>query len=110
MNAEANIFSLKTLRRSCIWAAIAAVLLTAQIGLAVHQLEHRLHPDIAAIADDCTACQFSSALSDGPPANAVIMPIGIDLGTLAPGSHVLLGLRKSPAGFHSRAPPYTVSV
>ena len=110
MIAEAHKFSLKTLRRSCIWAAVAVILLGAQFGLAAHQLEHHLHPDIAAIADDCIACQFASVLSDGPSASAFIMPIGIDLGTLVPGTHVRLELQGSPAGFRSRAPPHSVSV
>ena len=109
MMVNANKFGLHTLRRSFVWAAIVTVLLTAQFGLAVHQLEHRLHPDIAAIADDCIACQFASSLSDGPPVSFVAMPIGVDLGTLVPGTHILLRPQESHSGFQSRAPPHSVS-
>ena len=110
MTANANTFILKTLRRSCVWTAVAVMLLAAQFGLAVHQLEHRLHPDIATIADDCIACQFASTLSDGPSVDAAVMPIDIDLGTLVPGTHLFLRPQQLQSGFRSRAPPNVVSV
>lgn len=102
--------SLQSLRRSFFWAVVAAVAVVAQFGLAVHQLEHRFHPDIASIAEDCIACQFSSAMVGGPTSSAAPTPIGIELGSIVPTERVLLWWEDSPNSFHSRAPPSPVSV
>ena len=102
--------SLQSLRSSLFWAVIAAVALVAQLGLAAHQLEHRLHPDVAAIAEDCIACQFSSTMVDGPTSSVVPMPIGIELGSIAPAGHALLWWEEFPNSFRARAPPSSVSV
>lgn len=102
--------SLQALRRSLFWAVVAAVALVAQFGLAIHQLEHRFHPDVAAVAEDCIACQFSSTMAEGPSSNAAPIPLDVELGSIVPVGQFLPRQEDSPSNFHSRAPPSSVSV
>jgi hypothetical protein len=100
---------LLALRRSVFWTAFVSLVLVAQFSLAVHQTDHHLHPDIAAIADDCIACQFVSAIVGGPSTSAALPPIGLELGAISPRGQDVLHLEDSPSDFQSRAPPPSVS-
>jgi len=102
--------SLQSLRRSLLWVVIAFAAIAGQLGLSVHQLEHSSHPDIAAIAEDCIACQFSAEIIGGPTSSAGPTLLGVELGSITPQGQEILQQEELLTGFQSRAPPPPVSV
>lgn len=107
MNASGNICAFMK-RRGRLWSFLAALLLVAQVGLGVHQLQHRLNPDIIA-SDDCTLCHFASHATPGPEPVVVLPPVLVVAEVVALPAQDLLDAQRSAAGFRSRAPPYIIS-
>ena len=100
--------SLKFLRRSHLWTAFVVAALLTHFAFVVHQIEHFVHVDEAATAEECIACQLSSFTVDGPDANAAI-PFEIELGSVALVGHDLSLQREQLKKFQSRAPPTSIS-
>lgn len=109
MFSKVNI-SLKSLHRSPFWTVMAVAALLAQFAFVAHQLEHHVHDDVDAAAEDCIACKASSIIVDGPTTNTAPMPIGIELGSIIPIGFALSSREGAPNKFQSRAPPKSISV
>lgn len=90
--------------RNRLWSLVVALLLAAQVALGVHQVSHRLNPDLRA-GDECSLCQFASAMVDGPQPQAVIVPTFVVVERLEVIAETCPTLRYAVAGFRSRAPP-----
>ena len=86
-----------------LWALVVGLFIAAQLGLALHQSQHHLRPDVVA-ADECALCQVATGMA--PPATPLlILPVFILLAIIsAPPIAVRVPVRaRSP--FRSRAPP-----
>ncbi len=95
--------------RNRLWSFVVALLLAAQVALGIHQLEHRLHPELSA-SNECSLCQFASAMLDGPQAPAIVVPTFAFIERLESIPEATPTLGNAVAGFRSRAPPISVSV
>ena len=90
------------------WFFLVPLLLAAQVALGVHQLEHRLNPDLLA-GDECAVCQFASTMAPAPEPMAIVPPAELFFAVLLPEAVQALRPAASPAGFNSRAPPAALS-
>jgi hypothetical protein len=99
----------KSLKQSRFWAFAIAVLVAAQLALALHSFEHRFNPDVFK-ADECALCQVASTMAAGPASVAISLPnfefFVRELGFVAQATRPVI----HPAGFSSRAPPLSVSI
>ncbi len=96
-------------RRPWLWSLVVSMLLAAQVALGVHQLEHRLNPDIVT-TDECALCHFASASTAGPEPQAVVPPTLNVVEYVEPAAQTLPLTARRVAGFRSRAPPTSLSV
>lgn len=94
--------------RGWLWSFLVALLLAAQVGLGVHQLQHRLSPDVVA-SDDCKLCQFASQATPAPDPIVILPPVLVVAAILAFLARDLLAAQHVAAGFRSRAPPVKIS-
>lgn len=90
--------------RGWLWSFLVALLLAAQVGLGVHQLQHSLSPDVVA-SDDCKLCQFASHATTGPEPIVILPPSLIIAVIVTLSAQVFFTAQRSAAGFRSRAPP-----
>ena len=90
--------------RGWLWSFLVALLLAAQVGLGVHQLQHRLNPDVVA-SDDCKLCQFASHATAGPEPIIILPPSLIIAIIITLSAQSFFTAQRSTAGFRSRAPP-----
>jgi hypothetical protein len=100
---------LRRLKQSGLWSVLVALLMAAQLALAFHGVEHKIHPGLLQ-GDECALCQVASTMAPAPTAEPVAAPslyasILVDSIVKA-----LPRVSASPAGFRSRAPPSSVSV
>lgn len=95
--------------RGRLLAWVAPILLLAQFALAIHQLEHRVAPDLAAPAHECVLCNVITGAAP-PPAPFVVLPP--DLGPALPLSVVAEAACCAHIGtaFFSRGPPSFVAL
>jgi hypothetical protein len=91
-------------RRHPFWAMVAALLLVGQVALGIHQLEHRLNPDLLA-GDDCAVCQFASTATAGPAPIDVVVPVVFTYERRIPAAQDLAPAVRRVSAFRSRAPP-----
>ncbi len=99
---------LGTLKRLRLWSVLASLLMAAQIGLALHTVEHKFTSASAAVGEHCTLCKVASGMAAAPTAPAI-----------APAEYVLgfvdtfvvsAPISAAPeVAFRSRAPPIPVS-
>ncbi len=94
--------------RGWLWSFLVALLLAAQVGLGVHQLQHRLNPEIIA-NDDCKLCQFASQATEGPEPIVVLPPALVVAEVIALSAQAVRTAQRPVAGFRSRAPPIGIS-
>lgn len=95
--------------RGRILAWVAPILLLAQFALAVHQLEHRVAPDVLAPAHECVLCNVVTGAAP-PPAPFVVLPP--DFGPDLPIPVVVDAACCTHVETHflSRAPPHFVAL
>ncbi|MBY0510162.1 MAG: hypothetical protein K2P94_08395 [Rhodospirillaceae bacterium] len=96
-----------TNQRNRLWSLVVALLIVAQVALAIHQIGHRLNPDLRA-SDECSLCQFASAMTDGPQALTIVVPTFVVIERLELAPAATPPLPNSVSGFRSRAPPVSV--
>ena len=102
--------SLRQIKQSSLWSFVIALLVAAQFALAVHTLEHKFNPDLAAQGEECALCQVASTMAPGPATEPLATPnFYVFVSVLAFISPLPCAVA-SPAGFRSRAPPLSVSV
>jgi hypothetical protein len=94
-------------RRFLAW--VTPILLLAQLALAVHQLEHRIAPDVLTSAHECVLCNVASGAAP-PPEPFVILPL--DFGPAVPAHSVLDAAccTHVAAAFFSRGPPLSAAL
>lgn len=95
--------------RGWLWSFLVALLLAAQVGLGVHQLQHRLNSDAVA-SDDCKLCQFASHVTTGPEPIVILPPTLIVAEVLTLPTQDFFAVERPVAGFRSRAPPHAISI
>jgi hypothetical protein len=99
----------RILKQSRLWSIAVAVLIAAQVALALHGVEHKF--DLGAPpSDHCALCQVVSTLAPGPAADPIAAPTLHELTRVAAVFAPQPRIFPSPAGFRSRAPPTVVSV
>jgi hypothetical protein len=96
-------------RKPWLWSLVVSLLLAAQVALGVHQLEHRLNPDLVT-SDDCALCHFASAATAGPEPQIIVPPTLTMVERIEFTLPTLPLIARDVAGFRSRAPPVSVSV
>jgi hypothetical protein len=84
-------------------AILIAVLMAAQLALALHSVEHKF--DIAPSSDHCALCQVAATTLPGPAANPIAIPTFYELTQVA--ALPVAPPRRFPSteNFRSRAPP-----
>lgn len=93
-------------RRFLAW--VAPILLLAQLALVVHQLEHRIAPEVLTSAHECVLCNVTAGAP--PPAPFVVLPP--DFGPDVP-AHAVLDAAcctQVTTAFFSRAPPFSAAL
>jgi len=95
--------------RSRFLAWVTPILLLAQLALAVHQLEHRIAPDVVTTAHECVLCNVNSGAAP-PPTPFVILPPDLGHKTLVHAVVDAACCTHVGTPFHSRAPPAFVAV
>lgn len=93
--------------RSRLWSVVVAILMTMQLALAFHTLEHKFN---LTQTDDCALCQVASNMAPGPSAAPLAAPNLYTIVRVIVPMAPLPCATVSPAFFHSRAPPISVSV
>jgi len=90
-------------KRSGLWMFAIALLMAAQVALALHTVDHQFSADATA-SEHCTLCHTATAMAPAPVAEAPA-PV-LDVLATAPEATVsFLVPATSVAGFRSRAPP-----
>ena len=100
---------LRSLKRSGFWAFAIALLMSAQLGLALHSFEHKFRPDALAATDNCALCQVAATMAPAPDVTIAAPAFQ----AFAVVHHTLQPVPLSAAivtGFRSRAPPVSVSI
>ncbi len=93
--------------RFLVW--VTPILLLAQLALAVHQLEHRIAPDVLTTAHECVLCNVTSGAAP-PPAPFVVLPPDLGPDTLVHAAVDAACCAHVDTPFHSRAPPAFVAI
>ena len=57
---------LRSIKRSGFWAFAIALLMAAQLGLALHSFGHTFTPDALAATDNCALCQVAATMAPAP--------------------------------------------
>src|SRR5690349_18710773 len=83
---------------------VIPLLLVAQLALGIHQIQHRLNPDLAA-GDDCALCHFASSMAAAPAAPVIVLPLMVVIAIVLLPATLLPQLARAPLPFRSRAPP-----
>ena len=99
---------LGTLKRLRLWSIVAFLLMAAQIGLALHTVEHKFTNDSAVASEHCTLCKVASGMAAAPAAPA-IAPVAYVLAVVDTFVVTTLIAGAPAPAFRSRAPPTTVS-
>ena len=86
------------------WALLAGLLIAAQLGMMLHQSQHRMRPDVIS-ADECVLCQVAANMATGPAAPLLVLPMFVLLAIVA--VQPVAVPRRAPvtSSFRSRAPP-----
>lgn len=90
------------------WSVMIALLMAAQIGLALHSVEHKFSSDAATVQDHCALCKVASSMAAAPAAPP-IAPVEYVLAIVDPFVVASLVSAAPAPAFRSRAPPITVS-
>jgi len=107
--SERTIMILKSIKHSRLWSFAIALLMAAQVALALHSLHHQIKPDALVAGEHCTLCQVASTLAP-PPVVLAVIPVGEAI-AVADEIVPLERLTAAPAAaFRSRAPPHPLSV
>lgn len=99
---------LRDFKRFRFWSVLVALLVAAQIGIALHVVEHKFTGDAAAAQEHCTLCKVTTAMAAAPAAPA-IAPAEYSIGIADTCVAALLFTAAPTAAFRSRAPPTAVS-
>ncbi len=99
---------LKTIKHSRLWSLAIALLMAAQVALALHSLHHQIKPDALAASEHCTLCQVASTMA--PPVVLAVIPVGeaFAVADVFVPAHLIAAA--PAAAFRSRAPPLPLSV
>lgn len=99
----------QSIKRSGFWGFAIALLMAAQLGLALHAFGHKFSLDALAATDNCALCKVASTMEPAP--DVVIVAPVFQTCTVA---HISLQPLPLPAaavaGFRPRAPPTSVSL
>ena len=85
-------------------AFLLPLLVLAQLGLALHTLNHQLHPD-ADRGGECTLCHVASNMVAPPDPVAFVPPVRTVSEYKQIAEHTAPAQSWATAGFRSRAPP-----
>ena len=101
--------AIRAIRRSRLWSFVVPLLLLAQLALALHQLNHRIHPEITGLGNDCTLCHFASNMAAAPEPTTFVPPVLSASDRIVAAPQAAPRQNWSTSGFRSRAPPLPVS-
>lgn len=90
-----------------VWALVAGLLIAAQFGLALHQAQHHMRPDVVA-GDDCALCQMTAGMATGPAAPLLVLPVFILLAVVSIPAAAAPVRARVTSPFRSRAPPVSL--
>jgi hypothetical protein len=103
-------FGLKSIDRArhFWWRVLVVILLAAQFGVGLHQIEHRLKPDV--VADDtCVVCQSAANMHAGPEPVTFVPPVAALIDRVQPFSAISPEQPFRLSGFRPRGPPRSTS-
>ena len=91
------------------WSLAVVLMVAIQFGLLVHQSQHHLNRD-ARLADDCTLCQVTAAMTDGAAPPVLILPVFVLLGIVVQTTYSAPRSLRVVHSFRSRAPPRSIRI
>lgn len=101
--------NLRAIKHSRLWSFAIALLMVAQVALALHSLHHQIKPDALAAGEHCTLCQVAQTMAP-PPVVVAVIPVGEAIAVADEIVPLHLAAAVRTAAFRSRAPPLPVSV
>lgn len=100
---------LKTIKPSRLWSLAIALLMAAQVALALHSLHHQIKPDALAAVEHCTLCHVAATIAP-PPVVLAVIPVGEAIAVADVCAPLALVAAAPAAPFRARAPPLPLSV
>lgn len=100
---------IKSIKHTRLWSFAIALLVAAQVALALHSLHHQIKPDALVAGDQCTLCQVVSTMAP-PPVVLAVIPVGEAIAVADEIVPLELLTTAPTAAFRSRAPPQSLSV
>ena len=100
--------TVRAVRRADLWSFVVSLMLLAQLALAAHGLNHRVHPEAARLGGNCALCQFTSNMAPAPEPD-ILAPPRLSVGEyIAAAEQTPPRQSRSTSGFRSPAPPPSV--